>query len=769
MPIIAYPALIFVAACCGATLWYLSYKKHKRPLLNDLSEMVLKSVPDMIFMVDDNLIVRHIYNANTSKLLVPEHQIIGTPFGTLADDPGKALFKEKIREALADGSRIPEMEYTITFPEGKRHFEGRFKRVRANLVACFERDITERKYHELAQRENEELLGAILDNMPTPVMVKDIDDDLKYIFWNRHCEELGGFLRHEIVGKSDFDIYGPERGAFYRKIDLELLAGDGTYSAQESFGLPDGSQRATIVKKNVIENAYHRWLLVTRWDISEVVESQDKLREANEQLRVAFRAASSVPVLWNLENDIFTLKFEEFKTQYKGFRQEKSGMTLQEVCNAIHPDERAPMTRIFNDLRDGRVGSGNMVIRFDVTGTYEEYYDVYLVVEQKDAAGRPLRVVGTMRNVTENKHREQQLIEAKRNLERAQTTNQLIMNNTNSGLAFIDPDFIVKWSNTEAIFPDSPAAILYTEGACCYRKARGKERPCDGCAALQAMRSREVVVRETEIDNRSTRITATPVHDGDLLLGAVLKFDDITQEKEAARQLQAAKEAAETSDRLKSLFLANMSHEIRTPLNAILGFSGLLIDTTDPAEQQEYVSIINRNSDLLLQLINDILDLSKIEANTLEFFFEEVDINNMLHNLELSSCGKEHDPRVCIEFTDHEPDCIVRTDRNRLLQVMTNLIGNAIKFTDEGYIRFGYRREEGGQLLFFVTDSGKGIPRQQQNEVFKRFVKLNGFKSGTGLGLSICQNIVHKLGGEIGVTSEEGHGSTFWFTLPGKR
>lgn len=763
---LVYIAICLVPACCGTLLWLgIRNRRNNRPLPNDLTEMVLKSVPDMIFMVDDKLTIHHIYNVDPAKLLLPLKQIIGTQIGTLIGADNETFIK-KIREALDDGDKIPVAEYTITFPDGERHFEGRFKRVRPNLVACFERDITERKFHELSLQQNEELMGAILDNMPTPVMVKNINDDLKYIFWNRHCEELGGFLRHEIVGKTDFDIYGPERGAFYRKIDEALLASNGTYSARESFGLPDGSQRETIVKKNVIENASHNWLLVTRWDISDLVESEDKLREANEQLRVALQAARSVPVLWDIKGDLITLKFEEFKTQYKGFQHKTSGMTLRDVCNAIHPDERETMARVFDDLRYGRSGSGHMIIRFDVTGVYEEYYDVYLTVEKKDAEGNPVRVVGMMRNVTENILREQQLLEAKRNLERMQHTNQLILNNTNSGLAFITPDFTVKWSNTRAMFPDSPAAVAYTEGACCYKRAREHKGPCDGCAAMLAMQTHETVVRETEVDGRNVRITATPVYDHETLLGAVIKFDDITQEKEAARQLQAAKEAAETSDRLKSLFLANMSHEIRTPLNAILGFSGLLIDTTDPAEQQEYVSIINRNSDLLLQLINDILDLSKIEANTLEFIFEDVDVNNMLHNLEMSSRGKEHDPRVEIEFTEHDPECIIRTDRNRLLQVMTNLVGNATKFTEKGHIRFGYRREK-GQLTFFVEDTGKGIPRHQQQEVFKRFVKLNGFTNGTGLGLSICQNIVHKLGGEIGLISEEGQGCTFWFTLPG--
>ncbi|MEG2060402.1 MAG: PAS domain S-box protein, partial [Alistipes sp.] len=151
--------------------------------------------------------------------------------------------------------------------------------------------------------QNEELLGAILDNMPTPVMVKDINDGLKYIFWNRHCEELCGQMREEIIGKTDLDIYGIERGSHYRKVDEALLAGNGTYSAQETFELADGLVHTTLVKKNVIANKSHRWLLVTRWDISDQVKVQNELREANEQLRTAFRATMSVPVQWDITTD----------------------------------------------------------------------------------------------------------------------------------------------------------------------------------------------------------------------------------------------------------------------------------------------------------------------------------------------------------------------------------------------------------------------------------------------------------------------------------
>ncbi len=237
-------------------------------------------------------------------------------------------------------------------------------------------------------------------------------------------------------------------------------------------------------------------------------------------------------------------------------------------------------------------------------------------------------------------------------------------------------------------------------------------------------------------------------------------MNSLEQQKIVESELRVAKEKAEESDHLKSAFLANMSHEIRTPLNAIVGFSGLLATAENYEERDEYINIINNNNELLLQLINDILDLSKIEANTLEFVYSDIDINQLLCDIEQTSRLKAADG-VQVSFVEKLPHCIIRTDKNRLSQVVTNFINNAIKFTKEGSIYFGYKHKENN--LYF---SGCGIDKDVKDSVFQRFVKLDSFAQGTSLGLSICQMIVHKLGGEIGVDSELGQGSTFWFTLP---
>ena len=242
----------------------------------------------------------------------------------------------------------------------------------------------------------------------------------------------------------------------------------------------------------------------------------------------------------------------------------------------------------------------------------------------------------------------------------------------------------------------------------------------------------------------------------------------ITERKKMEMELINAKDRAEESNRLKSAFLANMSHEIRTPLNAIVGFSGILASTEEEEEKQEYVSIIENNNTLLLQFISDILDLSKIEAGTLDLHYSNVEINDLMRDLENSCQLKLKSDAVKLEFVAPAEPCFAHIEKNRLSQLIINLVTNAIKFTVQGSIRFGYERQN-DELYFYVTDTGCGIPQDKQESVFGRFIKLNSFAQGTGLGLSICQTLVDHMGGKIGVESEEGNGSTFWFTLPYKQ
>ena len=246
---------------------------------------------------------------------------------------------------------------------------------------------------------------------------------------------------------------------------------------------------------------------------------------------------------------------------------------------------------------------------------------------------------------------------------------------------------------------------------------------------------------------------------------------DISQQWEAEqtnaqqqKELKAARVKAEESDRLKSAFLANMGHEIRTPLNAIVGFSKLITFATSTEEKNQYAEIIERNSEMLLNLFNDILDLSSLEADSLKFNIRPIKLTDICLQLEQQFCHKTQNG-VKLILDNVDADMYASGDWNRIIQIISNLLSNATKFTPKGEIHFGYR-EKGDFVEFYVKDSGIGIPAERVATIFRRFGKVNDFVQGTGLGLTLCRMLVEKMGGRIWLRSQEGQGSRFYFTLP---
>ena len=230
------------------------------------------------------------------------------------------------------------------------------------------------------------------------------------------------------------------------------------------------------------------------------------------------------------------------------------------------------------------------------------------------------------------------------------------------------------------------------------------------------------------------------------------------------KELKAARVKAEESDRLKSAFLANMGHEIRTPLNAIVGFSKLITFATSTEEKNQYAEIIERNSEMLLNLFNDILDLSSLEADSLKFNIRPIKLTDICLQLEQQFCHKTQNG-VKLILDNVDADMYASGDWNRIIQIISNLLSNATKFTPKGEIHFGYR-EKGDFVEFYVKDSGIGIPAERVATIFRRFGKVNDFVQGTGLGLTLCRMLVEKMGGRIWLRSQEGQGSRFYFTLP---
>ncbi|WFE83822.1 PAS domain-containing sensor histidine kinase [Parabacteroides chongii] len=475
----------------------------------------------------------------------------------------------------------------------------------------------------------------ILDNLPFPVFVKDINDDYKYLYWNKEAELRSGTRREEVLGHTDFDIYGAERGLKYRKVDEQLVRKGESYKAEEDYVTPDGVVHNTIVNKSIISHDKNRWLLIVRWDI----------------------------------------------TQIKDYEKE--------------------------------------------------------------------------------------LIQAKEKLEDAADTQNLVLNSINFGLIYIDKEYKVQWESTSNL-QGKAKGRRYTPGKICYETVMGKKEPCAQCALSEAIVKRQAVRHEFSDGETTFEISAIPVfdHSETNILGGLMKIEDISDKKRIEHLMYEVKKADE-ANRLKSAFLANMSHEIRTPLNAIVGFSNLLMESDDPEEKQEFAHIISTNNELLLQLINDIIDMAKIESGSLDYVYTQTDINELMEEIESQMKLKNKSEEVTVLFDHKLPQCVIYTDRNRLMQVMINFLTNALKFTFKGTVTFGYTLDEAGKKIrFYVKDTGIGIPEDKKDKIFDRFVKLNSFAQGTGLGLPICAMIAEKFGGSIGVESKEGEGSLFWMEIP---
>ena len=355
-------------------------------------------------------------------------------------------------------------------------------------------------------------------------------------------------------------------------------------------------------------------------------------------------------------------------------------------------------------------------------------------------------------------------------LQQSQRTMQKVLDNINANI------FVSDYDTLKVIFANKPfreEAGEVPENAECWRMLNaGLENGCKHCPKPKLLDANRKFtgVHFWEDYNPVTKrwytIQSMAIKWLDGRWAIMELATDITTRKQVELELIQAKEKAEESDRLKSAFLANMSHEIRTPLNAIVGFSSLLAETDEAELRHVYMSLVQENNELLLNLISDILDISKIEAGMIDLVMGRVDVPQLCREVIATFSHKKRDTAVELRFDENSPQIVIDADKNRIMQVLSNFLTNALKFTTKGSITLSYLLEDESQVRFCVTDTGKGIPDEQKHEIFNRFVKLDSFVQGAGLGLSICQSLVKRMGGKIGVESREGEGSCFWFTHP---
>lgn len=502
-------------------------------------------------------------------------------------------------------------------------------------------------------------------------------------------------------------------------------------------------------------------IIGTQMDITERLQMAKKAQDLIAKRDLAMKVSNIVH--WDF--DVNSQKFESYNDPINDYVSDRL-LTVSEYMDVIYPEDRS----VFYDAMQSLIAGKNVTINFTcrIQTKYDEtwqYCDFMGVPFDQDENGDIIRYTGFRQNIPKIQQLNRELKERNYKIELSFKT---------VGMSYWD--FDVKSLKFSAF--NDPINDSYSEKTITPEDYLNATHPDDVVFVRKYMEhmfrgiDKDFNVKyrsKTKWDDEWQTLLVTGIQVERDKEGHVTRYTGITinntKWEKMIQQLKELKEKAELSDRLKSAFLANMSHEIRTPLNAIVGFSELMVTCDDPEEKKEYINIIQSNNELLLRLINDILDLSKIESGIIERRKENFNLAKVCNELFVTIQAKMTNPNVELRLDGPNSECWVLLDRNRLKQVWMNFLTNAVKCTKSGYIKMGYGIEREG-LRIYVEDTGIGIPDDLHDKVFTRFEKLNEFSQGTGLGLTISRAIVEAAGGEVGFTSKLGVGSTFWAWLP---
>ena len=551
----------------------------------------------------------------------------------------------------------------------------------------------------------------------------------------------------------------PLRELFSRLINKEVRQGQLTVRV---FNEQEGEFRHYESRMRLSTEHFGKLQIVgTLLDVTEKIRMAKKTQDLLTKRELAMKVNDIVHWDFNVQ----TQKFESYNDPVNDYASDKL-VSLEEYLNVIHPEDRSLVNDALQSMLLGRNMNINLTCRIQTR--YDDtwqYCNITGVPFESGEAGEVIRYTGFRQNISKLHQLNEELKE--RNYKMELTFKTVGMSywdydvKTRQYRSFNDP--VNDFNPEKAIMPEDYLKAAHPEDT---------ERVRENMVGMSAGQYKEFSLQyrsRTKWDQDWQTLIVTGLPSERDKKGNVIRYTGIafnnTKWEKMAQELKELKDKAELSDRLKSAFLANMSHEIRTPLNAIVGFSELLVDSDDPDEKKEYWHIIESNNDLLLRLINDILDLSKIESGIIDRKRERFNLTQLCNELYVMMRSKILNVDVELVQDNPCPECWIFLDSNRLKQVWMNFLTNAIKYTRSGYIRMGYSVENEG-IRFYVEDTGAGIPKDLQNRVFGRFQKLNEFVQGTGLGLAISRAIVEAADGEIGFISEQGIGSTFWAWIP---
>lgn len=671
-------------------------------------------------------------------LLIPE-------FAEAAD-----LIKKYVDSTFHTGE-VHSFNYQMSY-QGTKFYEAvRVVPFNQDKVICFVHDETSRIVAENEVVKYKNFLQSVIDHLPLGIFVKNVSDNYRYVFYNQSLKEFYEQTNIDFLGRNDFEV-NDALAANYRKEDEEVLKSDKPIRYKRQFRDSKGETHwAIMTKVRLLNNDGFYYIIAILLDITNDRKGEIALEKIRNELSIALDAGSLSAWNYEVEQHLFTSLYHETIAG--------QGLSYNEAYAMVHPEDREKYRKLMEDLADGKCNKKTEILRFFRNGRYD-WFETHAAGVRSAYTNKITQIVGTEKNISEDIRKQLELEENKFK------TELVIQSN---GIVLWDYDVI----NRVFSSPDTDSflhkGIIY-EDLLLFIHPDERQLLEDGLNRL--------ICNQATTMNVQMRLKTSPseyrwmdVHtvvfkrdkEGNVIQLTGLR-KDVTDWKNVMEELITLRDKAEESNRLKTAFLANMSHEIRTPLNAIVGFSNLISQTSNPDKIKEYSDIIETNNELLLRLINDILDLSKIEAGQLEFSFSEFRLFELFAYLrQVHQVRVKENVKLICELPAE--DCIIFTEKNRLTQVISNFLTNASKFTFEGHIRFGYTYIVSG-LRFYVSDTGKGIATENLPHVFDRFMKFDSFVQGTGLGLSICQTIIKRLGGEIGVESELGKGTTFWFTIP---
>jgi len=634
-----------------------------------------------------------------------------------------------------------------------------------NIIATISQDITNRRQSELALRKSESHLRTLVNTIPDLIWLKDTNG--VFLSCNPMFERFFGASEPDIIGKTDYDFVDRKLADFFRDNDQKALEAGKPTSNEEWVTFADDGHRAFLdtIKSPIYDSdGTVLGILGIGRDITERMLAGEKLQASEKRFRAIFDQAPVAIALLDTQGHpiISNLRL----TKMIGYSSDELAKMM--FTEFTYPEDIDKDLNQFTDLIAGKISGYNIEKRYihkNGTLIWANLYTTTL----NDSNGLIQEIIGMVEDITEKKkiHNEIKF--------QADLIN-------NVGQAVIATDLLGKvtyWNNAaEKIYGWSSSEAIGQNIVDLTPARQSNEQAIDILKKLSAGKTwaGEFYVRRKDGSSFPALVTDTPILDSNgELTGIIGISSDITERKHAEMELIEAKEKAEESDRLKTAFLNNVSHEIRTPMNSIVGFSGFLNDPDlKPNKRQEFTDIIIKSSEHLLAIIDDIIRIASIESGQEKIQKNEININLICDLIKDQFSSKANEKNVTLSLipglTGDEADII--TDATKLTQILTNLIGNALKFTHQGYINYGYKLKN-SQLEFYVEDSGIGIPLDMQEKVFDRFRQIETTATrnfgGSGLGLSISKAYVEILGGKMWLTSEMGKGSVFYFTIPYKK